>query len=136
MADLTIDATAVALVRVEGEDGLLTGPANAAIDAGKFAAPGTNGKIAAQAGAATVGDNGGGVAINTAKVANQSISILKRGIVNLGTALDGLAYGAAVFTSANAGSLADATAANQVQIGEVVPGYGSTTPGKLLRVNI
>jgi len=135
MADLSITATDVAPVKVIEQ---VTGPAAAAIDAGEavyyVAADGTF-NLADEDVAAPVNEPEG-IAITTANQANITITVVKKGLLDLGDALDGMGYGATVYLSATAGKLADADPGNAVVIGEVVPAWGATTADKLLRVDL
>jgi hypothetical protein len=77
-----------------------------------------------------------GIALNDANQAGISLDVLKKGIVDVGSILDGLDHGALVYPSGTAGRLADAIVNAQPALGEVVPGWGTTTADKLLRVNL
>jgi hypothetical protein len=135
MADLTITAARVALVKGDDEH-QETAPAAAALDAGSLCYLDTNGKWA-EADADTAAQVNGlvGVAINTATVANETVTCAIRGAqIDLGDALDALAFNAAVYASNTAGNLGDAAGTTSVIVGRVVPGWGSTTPDKLLQL--
>lgn len=61
----------------------------------------------------------GGIALETAGT-RQGVSILKKGKV-AGFAVSGLAYGALIYSSDTAGSLADAAGTSSQVVGKVVP---------------
>lgn len=75
-----------------------------------------------------------GIAITSASAAGVTITAIFKGIVYLGAVLDALDFLDGVFPSATPGNMGDATVGAQPAIGEVVPGWGQTTPDKLLRV--
>lgn len=134
MANLTITAADVAPVYIIKQ---MTGPANEAVDAGevvyRLAASGKLGL--ADADAAAPANEPDGVAIKTAAQANDTITHIIDGIVDLGDALDNLDYGDSVYLSATAGKMADADdAGTNIIVGEVVPSWGATTADKLLWV--
>jgi hypothetical protein len=135
MADLTIVAARVALVRGDDEH-QETAPASAAIDAGSLCYIDTNGKWA-EADADTAAQVNGhwGIAINTATTANEAITCaMKDSLLDLGDALDALAFNAPVYASNVAGNIGDAAGTTSQIVGRVVPGWGSTTPDKLLQI--
>lgn len=135
MADLTIVAADVAAVQVI-EQG--TGPAHEVITAGQalyyVAATGKMG-LADEDVAAPV-NRPAGVTIIGANQANITVTFVKKGLLDLGDALDGMDFDDIVYLSATAGSLADADPANTVVVGRVVPGWGYPTADKLLRVDL
>ncbi len=56
------------------------------------------------------------------------------GVIDVGNALSALGYDDDVYLSNVDGTLADATGTVDKLIGNVVPGFGATTPDKLLAV--
>jgi hypothetical protein len=75
-----------------------------------------------------------GVAIKTAANANDTITFVIEGWLDVGDALDAMDYGAPVFLSNTAGLMADADPGAGIQIGEVWPAWGHTTADKILYV--
>jgi hypothetical protein len=135
MADLTITASRVALVK-GGDEHQETAPAAAALTAGSLCYFDTNGKWAlvdadtAAHVAAVVG-----VALNDVETANETLTCAIKGAqVDLGDAIDALAFGAAVYASNTAGALGDAAGTTSLVVGRVVPGWGGTTADKLLQL--
>lgn len=143
MANLTITATDVAFVLIDTHDGTetFTAPSEEALNAGQFARLNTSTGFMALGNATTSTEAGAGgerrgIAINTI-AANETTTFVKKGLLNVGTALSGMAYGASVYLSDTDGTLADADdGTTTVIVGEVVPGYASTTPDKLLKVDL
>lgn len=135
MSDLTITAAEVSSVEVMEQ---FTAPAHEAINAGDavylVAATGKVG-LADEDGSAPLNEPEG-IAITTANQANIAVTVVKKGVLDLGDALAGMDYGAVVYLSATPGNLADATAGHAVVIGEVIPAWGATTADKLLRVDL
>lgn len=132
MADLIItEATPVKIIEQ------FTGPAGEAFAIGEairvdvatgYLTP-ANGSVAAEARVR-------GIAVRAANVANVEVTILSKGYLDVGDALDALTYDDDVFLSDTDGTLADTTGTVSTIVGTVVPGYGSTTPDKLLRVDL
>jgi hypothetical protein len=133
MADLTI--TTCTPVRVIEQ---YTGPAAAATAVGDavylVAASGKLG-LADENGSAPVNEPEG-VAIKAALADGDTITIVKKGLLDIGNVLSAMNYGTPVYLSATAGLLADADPGNAVVIGEVWPSWGATTADKLLRVDL
>lgn len=96
----------------------------------------TTGKIAL--GNATVlaeVGKGGGIAIKTAATGG-ALSIIRRGLVDVGNALNAMAYGAEVFISNTDGTFADSAGTVSTVIGYVHPGSAETPRSKLLMLTI
>lgn len=135
MADLTITATAVAVV--ESPRQLRTYPSGAAVDAGMPVYLDSAGKVQKS------DANGSGnelrpigLAVTSAVTAGLPVTVAgPDSIVDLGNALGGLAYEASVYASDTAGALADAAGSASVIVGTVVPAWGATTADKLLRIS-
>lgn len=133
MADLTITECTPVVVWEQ-----LSGLANAEIDAGEAV------YIVAASGKFDLADEDGtapaddpiGVSITDASAANERMTVVMRGILDVGDALDGMDYGDPVYLAADPGELADDGGANNVLVGEVVPGWGATTADKLLRLEL
>lgn len=77
-----------------------------------------------------------GISLTKAHYAGQAITAVRRGLVDVGNALDALAFGASVYLSNTDGALADAAGTVSVVVGTVVPMWSpsSGTPDKVLRV--
>jgi hypothetical protein len=136
MANLTITAADVAPVKVIEQ---ITGPAAAAITAGQavYLVAATGQFALADEDATAPADAVLGVAIGNANQARMEITVVLDGWLDLGTApLADMDFGAAVFLSDTAGALADADPGNGIIIGHVVPGWGSTSADRLLRVKV
>lgn len=134
MANLTIDATKVAPVQVIEQ---LTGPANAALEKGDLVRlDTTTGKFvkaqATNAGNARVC----GMVITKAVAANQTVTVVRKGWLNVGDALSALNFDADVFLSDTAGTAADGAGTVSKVIGTVVPGWGATAGDRLLRIDL
>lgn len=137
MTNLTITAADVALVPIPGISyELFSGPCDEAITAGQYVRFNTStGKIT-KGNASTVAEaRDGGVALNSA-AAGLVVEAVRFGYVDLGAAIDGLAYDADVYLSDTDGTLADSIGTVTKVVGTVVPGWGETTPDKLLRVDM
>lgn len=76
-----------------------------------------------------------GIALNTAAVA-ETVSVLRKGLLNVGNALSAKAYDAAVYLSDTDGTLADTAGTVSTVVGRVQPGFGSVTADKLLYVDL
>lgn len=124
-----------ATVRVVRKIELESGPAGAAIDAGQLVDfnAATGQWVLASSNVARAK----GIAITTANAANITIDVLKKGVVDVGSVLDAMAYGASVWTAgvANPGRMDDAVVDLLAPIGMVVPGQGTVVPDRLLRID-
>lgn len=134
-ANLTIVAAKVAAVKVIEQD---TAPAYEAIDAGDVV------YFVAASGKVGLADSNGapplnrpkGVAIKTANAAGITVTFVRKGILDLGDALDGLNFDDPVYLSQTAGSMFDTDPGETIIVGRVVPGWGYTSADKLLRVDL
>lgn len=141
MADITITALDVALVRGD-ENNIFPAPCAAALAAGKLVQINSSGNWAAldtTTGSGTTRTIG--VLLRTATYANETVTAATNGAwVDLGDALDALAFGALLYASETAGGIdtvvsATSGAAN-IRIGKVVPGRAAVTADKLLEIDI
>lgn len=132
-ADLSITATDVAPVLVIEQ---ITLPAAEAIDAGEVVFIDTNGKAQLADQDEATEDDPAGVAITTANAAGITITVLRKGLLDLGNALGDLAYGATVYLSATPGGIYDSDPGNTIVIGKVNPAWGYTTADKVLRLDL
>lgn len=133
MADLTV--TKCKLVR-GGDEHQHTAPAAVAIEKGNAIRINTDGKfeLADASAAGTLGDVY--VALNRAAAGETVTGVKSPTLLDLGDALSALAYGASVYVSDTAGALNDGAGTVSKVAGTVVPSWGDTTPGKLLRVDL
>lgn len=137
MTDLVIDATKVGVVRVPGQAyETFTVPLGEAMTVGQYGRLNTTtGK--AEPGNATVAAEArsGGILISK-DGAGKVGTFLRKGILDLGTALDALTYDDDVFLSNTDGTLADVAGTVSKIVGTTVPGFGDVTPRRLLRVDL
>lgn len=126
MADLVISERDVAPVRVVEH---YSAPAGESIAKGARVSLNSAGRLVNATAAGTIG-----IAESPAKHGYEAVTYLKQGTVDLGDALAGLDFGADVHSSATAGAFADAAGTGTEVVGDVVAGYGSLEPAKLLRV--
>lgn len=135
MAALTVTAANVAPVKFIDHS---TGPAGEAIDAGevvRFHADTGKYVLANGTGAATVAGPLG-IAI-TGGTTNEPISVLHKGYIDFGgDVLDTPDFGAPIYVGNANGQLNDAAGSVSTVVGRVVPGWGSLTADKLLRVDL
>jgi hypothetical protein len=136
MGNLTIDATAVRLVRGSDEV-LLTAPMGEAGTAGQyFRLNTTTGKLEKGNGT-TTGEVGtvGGILLDTVATINLTGTIALRGskaILDLGEAVAAMAFDASVFLSDTDATLADTAGTVSTVLAKVVPGWNATTADKLV----
>jgi hypothetical protein len=134
MANLTITASRVAPVRVIEK---ITGPAAEAITAGQSCRlDTTTGQITSGNASSAAEARSGGIAIDAANAAGITVTIVRKGWIDIGDALSALAYDADVFLSDTDGTLATTAGTTSKVIGTVVPAFGATTADKLLRVDL
>jgi len=134
MSDLTITATDVAPIEIYEQ---MTGPAEEALNAGEMVRLATgSGKITPGNATAAAEARVMGMAIKTADFANDSITVVKRGIIDVGDALDAMDYDDAVYLSNTDGTLGTAAATVSTIVGRVVPVWGSSTADKALFLDL
>lgn len=76
-----------------------------------------------------------GIATLAASFANETVTILKEGVVDVGEALAGMAFGAPVYLSDTDGTYADSAGTVSTIVGHVVPGFGNASAAdRLLRI--
>lgn len=139
MADLSITAADVHLVRFDEGGMLPDGPAAEALNAGEVVRiDTTTGKYTPANGTTSGEARPVGVAITTANYANATISVVKKGIIDVGDALDSLAYDLPIYLSDTDGVMGSAATDSTVDviIGRVVAGWGDTAGDKLLLVDL
>lgn len=136
MANLTIAAADVAPVKVFEQ---YTGPAAEAIDAGEMVRLDTSGGAFTLANASSAAEGRVfGMAMNSANQANITITVVKKGLVDVGDALASEAYDEELNMSDTDGKIDDGvgTPTADYAVGRVVPGWGYTTADKLLLVDL
>lgn len=134
MAELTIDPTKVALVKILQH---FTAPAGADIDAGEAVKLNASSGKAELANALTIAGCNAlvGIASRTVKE-GEPLTILQKGELEVGGAADALNFGAFVYLADTSGKLGEATDGTETKIvGRIVAGFGSTTPAKLLELH-
>jgi hypothetical protein len=132
MAAITIVAAEVAPVYVVEQ---ITGTISEAVTAGQYNRIDTTTGIRALGNATLAAEVGsfGGLALVSVG-ANQGITSIRKGIVSLGGALSALAYGVSVYLADADGGLNTVAGTVSTVVGRVIPGYGNTTPDKLLYI--
>jgi hypothetical protein len=134
MADLTITGTEVAPVEVFEQ---WTGPAGATFSAGAMVRIDTaTGKVVGADASTTDTARVMGMAIKGAGYVNETVTVVKRGVIDVGDALAALAYDAPVYLAPTNLKLASTASTISVIVGRVVPGWGATTADKLLRLDV
>jgi hypothetical protein len=134
MANLTVVAADVRPVSVIEQ---FTGPAAEAILPGHYVRFNvTTGRIEKGNGTTAAEARKGGIALTEATQAGDTLTAVRKGILDMGDALDALTYDDDVFLSDTDATLADTAGTVSTIVGTVVPGNGSTTPDKLLRVDL
>lgn len=136
MANLTIAAADVAPIRHSPIDGP-SFPTLEACNAGQYVRlDASTGKWAlGNATTTTEVGKGGGIAIRTVP-AGGSLTVIRRGLVDVGSALASLNYGALVYLSDTDGTLADAAGTVSTVVGYVHPGFAESPASKLLMVTL
>lgn len=133
MTNLAITASAVRVVRAY--EWMEDGPVNEVVAAGvPVRIDATTGKYTPSNGTTTTEYLARGIAINTGDYANATISVIRKGIIDVGNALSALSFGATVYLSDTDGTLADAAGTQTLIVGYVVPAWGNTSADKLLLV--
>lgn len=131
MANLTVSA--IRPVQVIEQ---FTGPAAEAITAGNYVRFSvTTGKIEKGNGTTEAEARKGGLALNTA-AAGETVTAVRKGLVDLGNALGDLTYDDDVFLSDTDATLADTAGTVSLIVGVIVPAWGATTADKLLRLDL
>jgi hypothetical protein len=135
MALLTIVAARVHSVRINGPNDIVSGPASEAITAGQYVRYDTaTGKVTPGNGTTAAESRDGGIALNSAAIADLTVEFQRAGVVDIGDAMTALAYDADVFLSDTDGTLADVAGTVSKVIGTVIPAWGATTADKLLQL--
>lgn len=134
MALLTVSASLVKIVEVTEQ---FTGGAGVAIDAGVAVKYNLSTGLIDKAKATTSAlARCVGIAVTSTSRQPNAPTIVRKGILDVGEALAALDYGVEVYLSDTDGRLDTAAGTVSKVVGTVVPGYGNTTPDKLLRVDL
>lgn len=136
MANLTIAAADVAPVSVVEQH---TGPAAEAIDAGEMVRlDTTSGKFTLANATSAAEGRVFGMAITSANQANIAITVVKKGIVDVGDALDSESMDEDLKLSNTDGKIDDGAGAptGSYVIGRVIPMWGATTADKVLLIEL
>ena len=134
MALLTVLASLVKVVEVTEQ---FTGGAGVAIDAGVAVKYNLSTGLIDKAKATTSAlARCVGIAVTSTSRQPNAPTIVRKGILDVGEALAALDYGVEVYLSDTDGRLDTAAGTVSKVVGTVVPGYGNTTPDKLLRVDL
>jgi len=134
MADLTITPASVAPVRIDEQR---SGPTAVAMEAGVVVYVDSNGKYALANGNAAPQAVAAGITLEKATTAGETVTVMRKGLLDVGNALSALAFQAPVYLSNTSGGiLGDGAGSVSLVVGTVVPVWGATTADKLLRVNL
>lgn len=133
MANLTVSSCTPVYVIEQ-----MTGPTGEVIPAGRYARLNTttgvwefgNGTTATEVGTTR------GITIQAASPAGEAVTVVRKGILDLGEALVGLAFDAPVYIGDTDGTLSDTAGTVSTVVGRVVPGWANTTADKLLYVDL
>lgn len=118
MAAIAVNERFVKLVRVD--QSMAPAVSAAPLDAGTVVSQGADGRYVAG------GTDGLGIVVETVLSANAPISVLKKGLLDLGDAIQGMAPNAPVYATA-AGVLDDAATGN-TRVGTIEAGRGQLNP--------
>lgn len=134
MADLTILAADVSVARIFSQ--LPDGPADETITPGQAVRYNvTTGKYT-KANATTAAE-GRVIGICTSVMGDGlTISVMRKGFLEVGPALAAVAYDAPIYLSNSDGVLADTAGTVSTVIGRVMPGWAATTAEKLIMVDL
>lgn len=135
MANLTIDPADVAVVESFEQ---YTGPAAEAVDAGELVRFDTTSGMFTLANASSAAEGRvWGMAANSAG-ASEALTVIKRGIMDLGDALDAEDFDEQLNLSDTDGKLddGDGSPTANYPVGRVVPGWSNTAADRLLHVDI
>jgi len=131
MAALVISAANVAVVKSYDES---TVPQGEAVEVGQYVRVDANARVVL-GNATTTTELGNRRGLAVEKLA-EAIRVIHSGLLDLGDALDALAYGALVYVSDTDGSLDTAAGTESLVAGVVVPGLAEVTAEKLLRFDV
>lgn len=113
-----------------------TGPVNEAVALGQYVRINTTtGQVELGNGSSAGEARLGGLALHAA-VIGETVTAIRKGIVDVGEALVNLTYDDDVFLSNTDGTLADTAGTTTLIVGTVCPGWAATTADKLLRLDL
>jgi len=133
MADIVIDKSEVSAAYVVEQ---FTGTAGQDILPGQvvYPHPGTGFWMLAMA------TNGNhqflGIALSDSKKTGGAITVITKGIVDLGNSLDALGFDNSLYLSDTPGAISDTEGTNAYKLGDVFPGFQDEVPRKLMRVTL
>jgi hypothetical protein len=139
MTALAITPAEVRIVRLDEALMLPDGPTNEAVNAGQpVRFDTTTGKYTKANGTDAAEALVRGISVTTVGLANLTISVMQRGYLDVGDALDALNPGVPIYMSDTDGTLSDSAGDSTVDVivGRVVMGWGNTAGDKLLFVDI
>lgn len=133
MTVLTLTAANIRAVTVIDQS---TAPAGVALTRGQVVRVGTAGKwvLANATNTTNLGSRRGIVLKDVG--ADEPVTVLHKGTIDLNPALDALAFGASVFVSDTSGALDDAAGTVSSVAGTVVAGWAETSVARLLRIDL
>lgn len=133
MAELTVTAADVAPAKIIEQS---TGPAGEQIEPGEVVQFNASGKYVLANGTGSATAAGPlGIAM-TGGTTNITISVLHKGVLDVGDALTSLDYTDPVYLGNTAGVLDSAAGSVSTVVGRVAPAWGATTADKVLRVDL
>lgn len=131
---LTVTAADVAPVEVFEQ---WTGPAAEAITAGQMVRLDTSTGKATLSNATTAAEaRTRGMAITGANAAGVTLTVVKRGVLDIGEAMAALDYDAAIYLDNTDGAMGTAAGSVSLVVGRVVPAWGYTTADKLFHLDV
>lgn len=133
MTALTITAANVRAVEIIEQS---TAPAGVALTRGQIVRPGSAGKwvLANAANTTNLGQRRGIVLKDVG--ADEAVTVMHKGTIDLNPSLDALAFDAIVYVSDTSGALDDAAGTVSSVAGTVVAGWAETSVAKLLRIDL
>src|SRR5436190_3580070 len=134
MTNLAITAADVRIVAIW--EMMPDGPVNETVAAGvPVREEATTGKYTQGNGSDTTENQIRGIAVNSA-VAGETITPMKKGVLDIGDALSSYSYGVPIYLSDTDGTLANTAGSQSVIVGRVIAAWGNTTADKLLLVDL
>lgn len=129
MTDLVISS--VSIVRWTDK---FTAPSQEAFAVGEAMRLHTDGRVTPANGTTAGEANFQGIATEEADREGQGITVVREGIVDVGDALDAMAFGDPIYLSDTDGTFATTAGTVSTICGRVIPGWGSLTSDKLFHV--
>lgn len=114
-----------------------TGPAAEVITAGQMVRLDTTSGKATLSNATTAAEaRTRGMAITGAGVAGLTLTVVKRGVLDIGEAMAALDYDQAIYLDNTDGAVGTAAGTVSLVVGRVVPAWGYTTADKLFHLDV